>query len=171
MKLNDCIKRIEKYMCSNDNHPRFVNVNNCADMNELCSHFKVGTNIFKNVEDYANYDEAPSESALLNELRNLNGCVFVTGFSTFYKLLGEQKLKDFFKNIISLSVSNLKVIFICFQCEKYLSFSDSRYNNWVYLIDGNSDNTTQLVFSSLDSIVSMVYILLQRLLKRVHLPF
>ena len=81
MKLNDCIKRIEKHMCSNDNHPRFVNVNNCVDMNELCSHFKVGTNIFKNVEDYANSDEAPSESALLNELRNLNGCVFITGFS------------------------------------------------------------------------------------------
>ena len=154
MKLNDCIKRIEKYMCSNDNHPRIVNVNNCADMKELCSHFKVGKNTFKNVEDFANSDEAPSESALLNELRNLNGCVFITGFSTFYKLLGEQKLRDFLKNIISISISNLKIIFICFQCEKYLKFSDSRYNNWVYLIDGNSDNATQLVFSSIDSIVS-----------------
>lgn len=154
MKLDDCIKRIEKYICSNDNHPRIVNVNNCVDMNELCSHFKVGTNVFKNVEDYANSDEAPSESALLNELRNSDGCIFIAGFSTFYKLLGEQKLKDFLKNIISLSVSNLKAIFICFQCEKYLSFSDSRYNNWVYLIDGNSDNTTQLVFSSPDNIIS-----------------
>ena len=154
MKLNDCIKRIEKYMCSNDNHPRFVNVTNCADMNELCSHFKVGTNIFKSVEDYANSDEAPSESSLLNELRNSEGCIFITGFSTFYKLLGEQKLRDFLKTIISLSVSNLKAIIICYQCEKYLRFSDSRYNNWVYLIDGNNDNTTKLVFSPPDSIIS-----------------
>ena len=60
MKLEECIKRIDKYMHSGDNHPRLVNIQNCEDMNTICSHFKVGTTVFKDVADYANFDENPS---------------------------------------------------------------------------------------------------------------
>ena len=60
MKLEDCIKRIDKYMHSSDFHPRLVNVQNSEDMNSICSHFKVGTTVFKDVADYANFDENPS---------------------------------------------------------------------------------------------------------------
>lgn len=33
MKLEDCYKRIDKYMQSSDRYPRLVNVNNSDDMN------------------------------------------------------------------------------------------------------------------------------------------
>lgn len=148
MKLDECIKRIDKYMHSSDNHPRLVNVQNCEDMNLICSHFKVGATVFKDVADYANFDENPSESALFNDLRNITGNVFITGFTTFYKLLGEQKLKELLKKLVSFTGFNIHVIVMCYQCEKQLYFEDVRYRNWVYLVDGNVSNKTNLVFYS-----------------------
>ncbi len=147
MKLEDCIKRIDKYMHSSDFHPRLVNVQNSEDMNSICSHFKVGTTVFKDVADYANFDENPSESALFNDLRNLSGNIFITGFSTFYKILGEQKLRELLKKLVSFTGSNLHVIFMCYQCVKQLSFDDIRYKNWVYFVDGITGIKTGLVFS------------------------
>lgn len=146
MKLDECIKRIDKYMRSNDNHPRLVNVQNCEDMNAICSHFKVGTTVFKDVADYAHPDENPLESALFNDLYNITGNVFITGFITFYKILGEQKLKELLKKLISFTGSNIHLIVMCYQCDKQLNFEDVRYRNWVYMVDGNVSNKTNLVF-------------------------
>lgn len=148
MKLEDCIKRIDKYMHSSDNHPRLVNVQNCDDMNAICSHFRVGTTVFKDVADYANFDENPSESALFNDLRSLSGNIFITGFSIFYKILGEQKLGELLKKLVSFTGSNLHVIVMCYQCDKQLNFNDTRYKNWVYFVDGITGNKTELVFLS-----------------------
>lgn len=154
MKLNDCIKRIENYMRSADNHIRLVNVNNCNDMNALRSHFKVGATKFIDVSDFANKDEAPSKSALLHELQNSDGCIFLTGFTSFYKLLGEQELREFLTDLISMSFGRLKLIVLCFQCKKHLNFADSRYNNWVYLVDGSNNEKTELIFCGPDNISS-----------------
>lgn len=148
MKLEDCIRRIDRYMHSSDNHPRLVNVQNCEDMNAICSHFRVGTTVFKDVVDYAKSDANPSESALFNDLRSCSGNIFITGFTTFYKLLGEQKLNELLKKLISFTGSNLHIVVMCFQCDKQLDFSDARYKNWVYFVDGIVSNKTELVFSS-----------------------
>ena len=148
MKLEECIKRIDKYMHSGDNHPRLVNIQNCEDMNTICSHFKVGTTVFKDVADYANFDENPSESALFNDLHTITGNVFVTGFTTFYKMLGEQELKKLLKKLVSFTCSNIHVIVMCYQCDKQLNFEDARYRNWVYLVDGYISNKPDLVFCS-----------------------
>lgn len=148
MKLEECIKRIDKYMHSGDNHPRLVNIQNCEDMNTICSHFKVGTTVFKDVADYANADENPSESALFNDLHTITGNVFVTGFTTFYKMLGEQELKKLLKKLVSFTCSNIHVIVMCYQCDKQLNFEDARYRNWVYLVDGYVSNKSDLVFCS-----------------------
>ena len=148
MQLEDCIKRIDRYMHSSDNHPRLVNVQNSEDMNAICSHFRVGTTVFKDVADYANSDANPSESALFNDLSSCTGNIFITGFTTFYKLLGEQKLNELLKKIISFTSSKLHIVFMCFQCDKGLEFSDPRYKNWVYFVDGNASDRTRLVFSS-----------------------
>lgn len=148
MKLEECIKRIDKYMHSNDNHPRLVNVQNCEDMNAICSHFKVGSTLFKDVADYANFDENPSESALFNDLYSITGDVFITGFTTFYKILGEQKLKELLKKLVSFTGSNIHIIVMCYQCGKQLNFEDVRYRNWVYFVDGNASDKTNIVFCS-----------------------
>ena len=133
-------------MHSNDNHPRLINVQNCDDMNSICNHFKVGKTIFKDVADYANYDENPSEPAFFNDLQKCTGTIFVTGFTTFYKLLGEQKLKELLNKLVAFTNSTLHIIIMCFQCEKQLDFLDTRYKNWVYLVDGVVNSKTNLVF-------------------------
>ncbi len=146
MKLEECIKRIDKYMHSCDNHPRLVNVQNCQDMNVICSHFKVGSTVFKDVADYTNADENPSEPTLFNDLRNITGNIFLTGFTTFYKIWGEQKLKELLKKLVSFTGSNIHLIVMCYQCDKQLNFEDARYRNWVYQVDGNKSNKTNLIF-------------------------
>lgn len=45
MKLDECIKRIDRYMHSSDNHPRLVNVQNCEDMKAIYNHFRVDLQI------------------------------------------------------------------------------------------------------------------------------
>ncbi len=146
MKLEECIKRIDKYMQSCDNHPRLVNVQNYEDMNAICSHFRVGKTVFKDVANYANFDENPSESALFNDFANIKGNIFITGFTTFYKLLGEQKLKELLKKLVSFTGINTHIIVMCYQCNKQLNFEDARYRNWVYLVDGYTSNKTDIVF-------------------------
>ena len=106
MKLEECIKRIDKYMHSDDTHPRIVNIQNCIDMEAFCSHFNVGSSIFKDVKDYAKSDENPSEAALFNDFRSKSGCIFITGFATYYKLLGERKLNELLKKIVSFTCIN-----------------------------------------------------------------
>ena len=148
MKLEDCIKRIDRYMHSMDNHPRLVNVRNQEDMKSIYTHFKVGVNIFKDVSDYARNDENPSEAALFDDLRKLTGTIFVTGFTTFYKMIGEQKLRELLNKLVALTNAKLKIVVLCYQCEKFLAFSDSRYRTWVYDVKGITSTNPNLVFVS-----------------------
>lgn len=148
MKLEDCIKRIDRYMYSTDNHPRLVNVRNQEDMKSIYTHFKVGVNIFKDVSDYARNDENPSEAALFDDLRKLTGTIFVTGFTTFYKMIGEQKLRELLNKLVALTNAKLKIVVLCYQCEKFLAFSDSRYRTWVYDVKGITSTKPNLVFVS-----------------------
>lgn len=98
----------DRYMHSMDNHPRLVNVRNQEDMKSIYTHFKVGVNIFKDVSDYARNDENPSEAALFDDLRKLTGTIFVTGFTTFYKMIGEQKLRELLNKLVALT--NAKIV-------------------------------------------------------------
>lgn len=148
LKIEDAIKRIDRYLRFGDTHPRFVNVNNCKDMEIIVQHFNVGTNTFKMASDFALPDENLSEDALLNYLLNANGAVFLTGFTSYYKLLGEQKLQHFLNRLIGMSVVNCRLIVVCYQCEMWLSLLDKRYRQFIYLVDGKKDMTPQLVFVS-----------------------
>lgn len=131
-----------------DNHPRLVNVRNQEDMKSIYTHFKVGVNIFKDVSDYARNDENPSEAALFDDLRKLTGTIFVTGFTTFYKMIGEQKLRELLNKLVALTNAKLKIVVLCYQCEKFLAFSDSRYRTWVYDVKGITSTNPNLVFVS-----------------------
>ncbi len=133
-------------MHSTDNHPRLVNVRNQEDMKNIYTHFKVGVNIFKDVSDYARNDENPSEAALFDDLRKLTGTIFITGFTTFYKMFGEQKLRELLNKLVALTNAKLKIVVLCYQCEKFLAFSDSRYRTWVYDVEGMTSINPNLVF-------------------------
>lgn len=147
----DAIKRIGKYLQRDgDVHPRLVNVNNPADAHDIRQHFAVGNNVFKSVSDFSSKDENLSEDALYNYLETATGIVFVTGLTSYFRLLGEGSLRDFLNRIISMSLSGLHLVVICYQCEKDLEKTDKRYAQFVYLVDGKKAEIPRLTFVTHD---------------------
>ena len=95
MEKEDAFKRIQRYIGRSDTHPRLVNANNPVDLDEVRQQFAVGDNIFKSAADFSTADEDLSEDSLFSYLGSASGNVFLTGFTSYYKLLGEQKLRDY----------------------------------------------------------------------------
>lgn len=143
----DAIKRIGRYLQRGDSHPRLVNVNNPEDARIICEHFSVGNNVFKSVSDFSAEDENLSEDVLFSFLGSANGTVFLTGITSFYRLMGEDKLQDFLNRIIGMSLSGMHLVVVCFQCEKSLEKADGRYTQFVYLVEGKRSELPQLTFA------------------------
>lgn len=95
MKLADCITRIEGYLKSDDMRPRFVDVQDAHTLAEIKQQFDVGSNRFLSVEEYCGEDDNPHLDSFFNDLEHMQGWVFLTGFTTFYMLMGEQILKRY----------------------------------------------------------------------------
>ncbi len=150
LKMEDAIKRIGRYLRSSNTHPRLVNVNNPEDAAAIFQQFHVGENVFKAVPDFSAPDENISEDALFNYLGGAKGAVFLTGFTSYYKLLGEQKLRDFLNRMIGMSLVDIHLVVVCYQCEKLLSGLDTRYSQFVYLVDDKLEDLPQLVFVASD---------------------
>lgn len=146
LKKEDAIRRIGRYLNRNDSHPRLVNANNPKDLDSILQVFSVGNNIFKAVSDFSIEDENLLEDALYNFLREVKGVVFLTGFTSYYRLLGEQKLQDFINRLAGISLSGLHLVLLCYQCEKYLAKIDQRYSQFVYMIEGREAGVPQLIF-------------------------
>lgn len=149
MKLSDCLQRIEKYLQSTETQPRIVNTENITDLALLKEHFAVGENIFIPVERYCNEDENPRIEDMLNDLKNLNGNVFLTGFTTHLMLLGEENLKKLISHMIHYtSPKSLHIVVLCYQCNDFLNFSDIRLSRLIYNIGGEKTAKPRLVFVS-----------------------
>ena len=149
LKKEDAVKRIERYLQRNDSHPRLVNIDNLHDLKTIRQHFSVGNNIFKDISDFSKNDERLSEDALYGYLQETQDAVFLTGFTSYYRLLGEEKLQDFINLMIGMSCSGMHLIILCYQCEKYLAKVDPRYLQFVYMIEGPRDPLPYLVFTKL----------------------
>lgn len=146
MRLEECINRITKYFSSHDNHPRIVNVNNIEDLAKFKEHFNVGGNHFLTVKDYSKKDENPSIDMLINDLNIKRGKLFLTEFTSFMKLKGEDELNQFLKQLLHSSYSNIKLIILCYQCEQYLKVYDRRFKTFIYLINGYYTPIPKLIF-------------------------
>lgn len=148
LKRDDVIKRIGRYLQRSDSHPRLVNVNNPEDMDTICRHFSVGENVFKDASDFSMMDENLSEDALYNCLGGEQGAVFLTGITSYFRLLGEQKLQGFINRMIGMSLTGLHLVIVCYQCENYLVKIEQRYSQFVYMVDGQVQNLPQLTFAA-----------------------
>lgn len=148
LKYEDVIKRIERYLQRRASHPRLVNINNPENMDSICQYFSVGNNVFMSVSDFSMTDENLSEDALYDFLGGAQGVIFLTGFTSYYRLLGEQKLQDFINRMIGMSISGVHLIVLCFQCEKYLLKTEQRYSQFVYMVDGEKSNIPHLTFAA-----------------------
>lgn len=148
MTLERCYSSIDRYLHREDESaPRFVNVESVEDMSAIVDHYKVGDNIFLTVEQYSSEDENPRIADLLNDLATLRGNIFLTGFTTGWKLAGEKELSSQLTSIAQMSVEG-HVVVLCYQCSDYLSFEDLRLNRLVYSVDGVSTPRPQIIFVS-----------------------
>ena len=146
MTLEGCYSSIDRYLHKEDESaPRFVNVESVEDMTAMVDHYKVGENIFLNVENYSSEDENPRMEDLLNDLATLHGNIFLTGFTTYWKLMGAKELSSQLMSIAQMSIEG-HVVVLCFQCSGYLSFRDSRLNRQVYSVDGVAVPKPHIIF-------------------------
>lgn len=148
MTLERCYSSIDRYLNREDESaPRFVNVESVEDMTALVDHYKVGDNIFLTVENYSAADENPRTVDLLHDLATLNGNIFLTGFTTYWKFAGEQELSSQLSAIAQMCVAG-HVVVLCFQCEEQLKFRDSRLNRLVYSVDGIATPKPHIIFAN-----------------------
>lgn len=148
MTLERCYSAIDRYLNREDEcAPRFVNVESVENMAAIVDHYKVGENIFLTVEKYSSDDENPRIADLLNDLATLHGNIFLTGFTTYWKLIGTKEISSQLKSIAQMSVEG-HVVVLCFQCNDYLSFRDSRINRLVYNVDSAATPKPHIIFVS-----------------------
>ncbi|WP_455616064.1 BREX-4 system phosphatase PglZ [Eisenbergiella sp.] len=145
MKLDDCIKRVERYLNSDDCSPRLVNMQNKEDLSAFVQRFNVGSNVFLPVASYAEEDENPKLDDFERELSIQKGNIFITGLSSYLKLLGEAALSKELQSITAQTFG-AHVVVLCYQCERFLHFSDSRAARLVYNVEGANTSIPDIVF-------------------------
>lgn len=146
MTLENCYSLIDCYLNRKDeSSPRFVNIESVEDMTTMVDHYKVGGNTFLTVEKYSLEDENPRIADLLNDLATLQGNIFLTGFTAYWKLMGTKELSSQLTAIAQMSVKG-HVVVLCFQCNDYLNFRDVRLKRLVYSVNGAATPKPYVIF-------------------------
>ena len=147
MSLDLFIRKIDRYLSKSEGQALVVDVQNYSDWSELITHYNVGTNQLIPAFKYCNKDELPRMDAIFEEAKTATGTVFITGVSSFLKLQGEQELEKTLRQMLSMSVTG-HVVFITFQCKRYLSFNDPRMSRRIVIIDGVEQKTPEIIMTS-----------------------
>ena len=150
MTLREVITRLDRYFESDDNRPRLVNFQNQESLKSFRHHYDTGKFQFKSPEDYSGQDEDIRLEDLYVDLPRLTGVVFLTGFSSQLKLYGARELEHFLVTMAGLSLSNCKLVVLCYQCEDALKFGDQRLKKVVYSIEGSSEQKKRFCFIRTD---------------------
>ncbi len=101
MKLEDCIKKITRYLVSENAQPLLVNIQNTYDLNKIITHFDVNGNEMINASRFCNKDELPRLETVLAKISNGSGRCFLIGLTSFLKFQGEKEVKKYLSSISS----------------------------------------------------------------------
>lgn len=153
MKLDDCIKRIERYLTSEDYTPRLVNIQNKDDLATITRRFWVGSNEFLSIASYAANDENPKLDEFQSAIAKKTGNLFISGITSFLKLMGESALSKELENFTTQTYK-AHVIVLCYQCEEYVHFTDSRAARIVYDVEGQCAKLPDVIFTLPDLSIS-----------------
>lgn len=146
MKLEECYKRIDRFISDPEKTGvRFVNFNNVSDMTVFKEHYALNGVIMVEPNKFSKPDEVASLSDLLYYLDNTTGVVIVSGFTTYIRLLGKEKLMAFISQMSGWSKYGIHVIVLTYQCEDLVLEADKRNINKCYSIDGENDTIPQLI--------------------------
>ena len=149
MNLNNCIERLDKYLESQDAQPRFVNLNNVKDLSTIKEYFSVGNNRFLKISDYCRKDGFPRIDNLLQDLTNIESNIFLTGITTYLKLMGADELRHELSVLLHLLPKG-KLVILGFQCNDFINISDVRLQRLIYEVEGPYDVRPQITFISAD---------------------
>lgn len=147
MNFDAGIKKITKYLSSENAQPLLVNVQNGYDLNEIITYFDVDDNLIIYVSEFCNKDELPCIEAIFDKVSTENKNCFIIGLTSFLRFLGEDEIKNYLSNIINMTVLN-HVVVLTYQCKKQLNFSDPRLERNICLIDGEEQMLPDLIFIS-----------------------
>lgn len=145
--IEKCIQAIDRYLIrSADSTLRLVNVDNPAQMNQLIERYRVKGNEFLTVAQYCKPDEKAQTEEMLYAISNKMGNLFVSGFTTFWKLEGEAEVKKQLDRLLHMSVKG-HVVVLCYQCEHLLNFADARIERLIYVAnDGEIIGRPEICF-------------------------
>lgn len=145
MSLNDeYIQRIDRYLSKDERLPLVVDVQNKTDLAELVLHYHVGDNTLVQASKYCIPDGLPRYESLLNDLASRDTVSIVTGVSSFLKLQGERELRKFIQELLGMCIDG-HVIFITYQCRRFLALNDPRLSRRVLVIDGDEEKSPDVV--------------------------
>lgn len=147
MKLDACIKKINKYLASNDAQPLLVDIQNSDDLEKVLTHFGVDGNLILDASKFCKKDELPRMETLLENISSETKNCFLIGLTSFLRFYGEEELRNYLRNIINMSISG-HVVVMTYQCQKLLSFSDLRLSRRIFLYDGGAVPFPKLTFVS-----------------------
>lgn len=155
MRLSDAIAKIEKYLASSSGTPMIVDLQTTEDYDAIKTYFSVGENVFMAASQYCKDDECPRFDDLYHVLTTSTGKIFLTGLSSFLRLLGEQEMKQHFHRIVGMAISGHVVIISC-RCSQYLEFNDRRIrqSKRVIIVDGASMPLPVVTFTNSNLSVS-----------------
>lgn len=145
--IKKCIQAIDRYLArAEDSTLRLVNVDDPIQMNQLVERYHVKGNEFLTVAQYSKSDEKAQTEEMLYAISNKTGNLFVSGFTTFWKLEGEAELRKQLDNLLHMSIKG-HVIILCYQCENFLNFADTRIERLIYFVnDGESVERPEICF-------------------------
>ncbi len=144
MILKDAINKIKKYLDGDSSTPIIVDVPSLSIYKSIENHFKVGSNEFISAKNFCTAkDTLPQRDKLLETLSKKKTKVFLTEYSTFLKLKGENRLRIALQAMLDLKIKG-KLVIITFKCGKYLNFEDPRLqaSGRVNLVEAESTDDT-----------------------------
>ena len=144
MKLEDCLKRVSSYLRKEDYNPRFINVENTYDMAYIKDYFDTGENIFISVSSYAKKDELPIFEDLEQDLSAKQGNIFITGLTSYLKLLGENEFESKI-NSFKTNTYDAHIVFLCYQSKTAFQKWGSREQRLIYDVDGTKTTLPTVV--------------------------
>lgn len=147
MDFDESKMKIDRYLDKNNISPMLVDVQNHHDWNKIVSHYNVGSNMMIKASDYCKQDQLPRMDELYFDLENKPGNIFITGLSSFLKLLGEEELRNVLTEILSLTTIG-HVVMITYQCKKYIDFKDPRVKSRIVVLEGERQSIPAIVFTT-----------------------
>lgn len=149
MNITECKGRIKKFLEKNDvESPLIVDVQNQNDLKELIREFCVKSGSHVSAAHYCKEDEYPRIENIINDIQNREcDYFFLTGLTSFLRLVGEHELTDVLRAIVSLTTTS-HVVIISYQCKRFLNFGDPRISRRILILDGDIAKIPHIYFVS-----------------------